>query len=151
MNAGNKVILIIDDNPEYRETATAVIRPVIPAGWEVVAPSTLANAIAVVRSKIAAVHIVFVDYRLNSNAYQPLRDDGMTHEDITGDRVALMIRDISNKALLVGFSAGKNSSLAHLTDASYSGKDVFVKNEPAKQALSVLIAELVSRCDEEWK
>lgn len=143
----NKVILVIDDNPEYRDTATAVIGPVIPQGWEVVAPNTLAEAIDVVRSRVSGVRIIFLDYRLNSNGYQPLMTDGITYENVDGLAVGRIIRQISAGVLIVGFSAGKNHSMRSLTSAAYNGKSNFVKSDPARQALRVLIADLVAQCD----
>ncbi len=106
------LVLIVEDEPPYREGAVQLIESILPQGWEVLAPSTLEEAKLYFLER--RLQVVLLDDGLASYDYQ-----GLSGGSVRGFRLA---RNVGASAQVVAFSKAKNHLFAYRTTSSFDHK-----------------------------
>jgi len=85
-----KIILVIDDEYEFREAAADLAQPIIPENWEIRAPNTLEEAMEIIRT--CMVRLALIDRNISGGGYQPLGPNKMDVETTSGVQVAAWLK-----------------------------------------------------------
>ena len=113
-------ILVIDDEQKFRDLAVDTLQPVLPGGWEIVAPQTLEAALQTLTDK--RVRIALLDRSIDSNGYQPLKDDGVTYENFRGFQVAQLMASHHPEVFRIAFSKGHGQEFRDLANKIFYHK-----------------------------
>ncbi|MCK9186343.1 hypothetical protein M0P48_02810 [Candidatus Gracilibacteria bacterium] len=115
-------ILVIDDEARFRKLAVDVLRPVLPQGWEVIAPDTLSEALSSVEER---VKIALIDGTIDSEGYQPPFEigQGIKCERFNGVHVANFLRlGRQNNVMRIAFPKEQADDLGSLADITFDDK-----------------------------
>lgn len=118
--ANTNRILVIDDEQQFRDLAVNTLQPILPEGWEMVAPQTLESALQTLTDK--RVRIALLDRSIDSNGYQPLKDDGVTYENYRGFQVAQLMARQHPEVFRIAFSKGHGQEFRDLADKIFYHK-----------------------------
>lgn len=157
MTEVNNRILIIEDDPEFRNLGREVLaQSRILCGWEVLAPETLEEALRIAEDINERVRIVLVDRRLNGYGYQPERNDGSgDYEDYRGWQVATRLREVRPDVRLVSFSRNGTSEMQNFVDASFGLKTSLngstAENRNARRKLRRIVGGMAKEVEKNGK
>lgn len=99
-----RIILVIDDEDEFREAAVNLAQPIIPEDWEIHAPGTLEEAMETIHTRI--VRLALIDRNISGDGYQPLSSNKMDVETTSGVQVAAWIHQAFPYIRRAAFSKG---------------------------------------------
>lgn len=155
MTGANNRILIIEDDPEFRSLGREVLaQSRILSAWEVLAPETLEEALKIAKDVNQRVKIALVDKALNSNEYQPERNDGSgDYEDYRGWQVASHLREVRPDIKLVSFSKNGALEMHDFVDASFGLKTSLegstAENRNARRKLRSIVGRMAKDIEKE--
>ncbi|MDA1060172.1 MAG: hypothetical protein O3B47_00050 [bacterium] len=140
-----KEVLLIEDDPATRESVREILERWLPEDCAVVAPDTLREAVGILA--LGLVRVALIDYALNSNGFQPLGDDGIEYENVSGSDVAQEITRDFPGVTRVAFSKGRGPWMRDHVDKVFSGKISLGDDSPegmkARDEFKTLILGLI--------
>ncbi len=106
MNAPDltQTILVVDDESEFRDIAVRLIEPHLPEDWKIEAPSTLDEAMDMIRNRV--IRLIFLDRNLSSEGYQPLAEGSRDYESTSGLDIAKWLQNQRPDIRKIAFSKG---------------------------------------------
>lgn len=143
------VILVVDDEKEFRNLAINTLSPVLPEGWEVIAPETLELALQTLTN--TKIRIALIDRSIDSEGYQALTADGITYENVRGFQIARLIKNQYPHIVKIAFSKGHGKELEGCVDTVFHHKVGIAETSHSKDELrknfQQMILEIIESLD----
>ncbi|MFA6024542.1 MAG: hypothetical protein WC777_05020 [Candidatus Gracilibacteria bacterium] len=123
----SKGVLLIDDEPRFRDGVAELLSPVLPSPWFFLAPETLKEALEVVIQP--QIVLALVDHTLSSHGYQELQSGSMNPGNIRGFEVCKRILAVRTDLPIVAFSKGNNGTMRTLSTFHFDRKQHLLDQE----------------------
>lgn len=118
MSDSVRSILVVDDQQMFRNAAVEAITPILPIGWEVIAPRTLVEALKCLTG--CQIRVALIDKSIGDPSYQESDGDGAG--SYRGWQVANYIKINFPEIRMISYSRANFSELADYMNVMFTKK-----------------------------